>query len=128
MVPIVHFTRRLLLSISLVQGHDIFWVQLSVQMAVSTFFVIFVGWYMPFDTNKANRLEIFTECVTVFALYILMLFTDFVPGAETRYYCGAFFIALVIIYTLVHLTVIVHEALVNLKRAFKRWLYKRRRL
>ena len=85
-----------------------------------------MGWYRPYETEKANRLELFTECVTVIALYTLMLFTDFVPAAETRYTCGAFFIALIIIYTLVHLTVIVHVAVVNLKQAIRRWLYKRR--
>ena len=78
-------------------------------MAVSTACIIVVGWYMPYDSLKANRLELFTECVTLGVLYTLIMFTDFVSDPETRYSCGKVFMALMVLYTVVHVYLLVHS-------------------
>ena len=100
-------------------------------MMISTAFIIVVGWFRPFDSSKANKLEMFTECVTMGVCYCLMLFTDFVGDPETRFKCGNFFIAIVILYAVVHLSVLLHIFLMNVTRncrwcKHRRWLRKKR--
>ena len=79
------------------------------QIVVSTACIIVVGWYMPYDSLRANRLELFTECVTLCVLYSLIMFTDFVGDPETRYTCGKVFMALMVLYTVVHVSLLVHS-------------------
>ena len=92
---------------------------------ISTAFIIVVGWYRPFDSIKANRLELFTECATMGVCYCLMLFTDFVGEPETRYSCGNFFIFVVILYAVVHISVLLHIFIMNVTRNC-RWCKHRR--
>ena len=95
-------------------------------MIVSTTFMIIVGWYRPFDTATANRLEIFTECITLGVLYTLMLYTDFVPEAADRYTCGPIFIALIMVYLAVHLSVIAFVAGLNARQSCRRCMIRRK--
>ena len=78
-------------------------------MLISTVFIIVVGWFKPFDSLRSNRLELFTECVTLGVLYTLIMFTDFVGDPETRYTCGKVFMALMLLYTVVHVSLLVHS-------------------
>ena len=99
-------------------------------MFISTFYIIVVGWVQPFESKLANRLETFTECITLGTLYLLMLFTDFVPESETRYAMGFVFIALVLLFAAVHLTVLAIESFKSLRsciirRYVRRMQYKR---
>ena len=45
----------------------------------------------------------------------MMLFTDFVPDSKHRYKCGFIFIALIMVYLAVHLTVIAKVSGMNLR-------------
>ena len=78
LIPIAHFLRRFLLCIVLIFSTELFWVQLAVQMALSTALIIIIGWARPFESQYLNRLELFSEYVTTCTLYTVMLFTDFV--------------------------------------------------
>ena len=103
-------------------------VQIALQMIVSTAFIIIVGWYRPFETAASNRLQLFTECITLGALYTMMLFTDFVPDAKDRYICGSIFIALLMIYLVVHLTVIMRVSGLNARQSCRRCMIRRKRM
>ena len=89
-------------------------------MAISTFYIIVVGWYRPFETWKANKLELFTEATTLGVLYCLMMFTNFVGDPEIRYSCGNIFIALILLYTAVHLAVMMKGLLSQMKACYRR--------
>ena len=121
-----HFMRRFLLCISLVCWREPVSIQIVLQMAFSMAYIGTVAWYRPFETALANRLEIFTECVTLGALYTLMLFTDFVPEAQTRYMCGVYFIGLLMVYLAVHLIVILRESSFNVLVRLRRCKARRR--
>ena len=95
-------------------------------MAISTFYIIVVGWYRPFETWKANKLELFTETITLGVLDCLMMFTNFVSDPETRYSCGNLFIAVILLYTAVHLAVMMNGLLSQMKACYRR-RYQRRR-
>ena len=64
-------------------------------MVFSSANICFVGLFQVYENQRANRLEIFSEVITLCTLYLLLLFTDFVPPSRTRYNIGFFFIALV---------------------------------
>lgn len=115
LIPIIHFVRRLLIGLTLVLSPSNFWVQLATQMFVSSAFIILVGWVQPFDSRLANRMEMFTECVTLGTLYLLLVFTDFVPLPETRYSMGFVFIALIMIFAAVHIGVLVKMSYLSLR-------------
>ena len=126
----MYFVRRLLIGMTIVLSPNNFWMQLAPQMLISTFYIIIVGWVQPFESKLANRLETFTECITLGTLYLLMLFTDFVPESETRYALGFVFIALVLLFAAVHMTVLVIVSYKSLrsciiKRYVRRMQYKR---
>ena len=48
-------------------------------------------------------------------LYSLMLYTDFVPDYKHRYKCGFIFIALIMVYLAVHLSVIAKVSGMNVR-------------
>ena len=59
-------------------------------------------------------------------LYTLMLFTDFVPDAKDRYMCGFIFIALILVYLAVHLSVIAVVSCANARQSLRRCKMRRR--
>ena len=126
LIPLIHFARRMLLAISLVLANDRILTQIILQMAISTVSIIVQSWYKPFDSQKSNRLELFTESVILGTLSCLMLFTDGETNPETRYKYGYIFIALMILYTAVHMSVLLHAVIVSVKRRVRRWLILRR--
>ena len=89
-------------------------------MAISTALIIIIGYAMPYESKRANRLELFNESITVTMLYVLQLFTDFIGSAEDRHRCGYIFIALVAVFTIVHIGLLVVSSLVRVKVALKR--------
>ena len=96
-------------------------MQLAVQMAISTALIITIGWIRPFDSIYANRLELFNESITVGTLYTLLLFTDFVQSADGRHSCGYIFISLILVFAVVHLTLLIKASVSNLKFGIMRY-------
>ena len=72
-------------------------------MMISVFMVIYLRWYKPMESPLTNMMETFNECTTIFLLYCLMCFTDFVPDEETRSKIGLFYIGVNLFHILVHL-------------------------
>ena len=43
---------------------------------------IYIGYFKPFTSRHANRLENFNEMLVSYATYMIVLFTGFVPEPE----------------------------------------------
>ena len=67
--------------------------------------IIYIQLVKPLETKLANRLETFTEIMTLFLLYIMMSFTD-VEKSEMRYEYGKAFIGTICTYVAVHVYLI----------------------
>jgi len=52
-------------------------------MYVQTLILIYLGWYMPMDSELSNYLHLFTEILILLQTYPLLLFTDYVVSPKT---------------------------------------------
>ena len=80
-IPILLLARRAIFVATVIYLADFTWAQLAIQNFVSLGAVIFIMWYKPMRSNRANRVEVFNECTILLLNYLLMCFTDFVPDA-----------------------------------------------
>ena len=70
-------------------------------------------------------METFNELVTMGTIYLLMLFTDFVPRPEERHLSGFFLIGLVSVYALVHVGLLSIDTFKKVRHQIKRCIRKR---
>jgi len=94
-------------------------------MYLSIAVMIAIGLSEPLETKKLNRIEMFNEAFVMFAIYHLVIFTDFVPDIETKYLMGWSCIAVTSFNMLVNLTIVFIETMVDLHHKLKRWLKKK---
>mmetsp|Transcript_15593 Transcript_15593/g.18532 ORF Transcript_15593/g.18532 Transcript_15593/m.18532 type:complete len:82 (-) Transcript_15593:422-667(-) len=67
--------------------------------------IILLQWWKPLEDAYSNYMETFNECTMLVLLYIMMLFSDFVPDAEMRSVMGIVYIAIVCTFGGVHLSI-----------------------
>lgn len=101
--PALFFARRIALIASVLLIVDYLWVQIAIQFAFSTTMIIYLMHVWPLETATANKMEVFNECTIILLHYGLMMFTDYVPEAETRHYIGWYYIAVSLGNILVHI-------------------------
>ena len=85
-------------------------------MMISTSLIIIIGWNRPYDSALANVMEVFAESTSILCLYCLLLFTDFVQKAVTRYDCGWGFIGAIMLFGAVSIIVIIGVSLRSSRR------------
>lgn len=76
---------------------------MALQIMISVFMVIFLGYNWPLESPFATKMEIFNECSIVILTYFLMGFTQVVPEYETRYQMGWAFIGFTLATISVHI-------------------------
>ena len=81
---------------------------------------MFILWFKPMETKKANMTEVFNDYTLLVLTYFLWCFTDVVSEPETRYILGYVFIGIVLSNLAVHQIVMITKALINLKLKYKR--------
>ena len=113
--PVVYLTRRMFFVLSVVYLPEHLWLQLMIQFYISTAMVIYLVWFSPLMDKSACQIEAFNEVSTIFLMYHLLSFSDFVPSVETRNYMGYSFIFFVCINIAVHLSGIARENYSKLK-------------
>lgn len=90
--PFFFILRRIMFVVSAIWLNNFVWSQIAIQFLCSTTSVIYLLHAYPFDEYKFTYLEVGNEVTSVFLLYCLLCFTDWVPLAETRYTMGWVFI------------------------------------
>lgn len=78
-VMLLFFARRMTLSLTLVYWQEFFWGQVALQYMISTFMIILLQWYNPYEQNSAVNWETFNEYANLSFIIILMCMSDFIP-------------------------------------------------
>ena len=114
LVPLSYFLRRIAMCLCLVFWIEFFWGQIAVQIMATVFVIILLQWSRPLESNFATNMETFNEVITLLVIYLLMCFSDFVGDPTMRNECGKAFIAIVIFYALVHITLLFKDVIAKL--------------
>ena len=72
-------------------------------------------------------METFSEVTTLFVLYMMMCFTDFVPDPMMRSHCGKAFIGIICIYAAVHIFFLLKNVCVQIRKAIQARCAKNKR-
>ena len=108
LIPISFFIRRLAFCLTVVFWLEFLWGQVAIQIMTSVIMVIFLQWSRPLDSRFSNNIETFNEVISIFTLYLLMCFSDFISDPMIRSLCGKAFIAIVCLYAFVHIFLLFH--------------------
>ena len=126
LIPISYFLRRLAMCVCLIFWKEFFWGQVAIQLLTSAGLIILVGWYRPLESNFANNMEMFNEVITLFILYLMMCFSDFVLDPETRSFCGFGFIAVICLYAFTHILFLIINVCLQIRHTIRSKYYARR--
>lgn len=77
----------------------------------------------PLETPFATKMEVFNESTIILLTYGLMMFTDFVPDPETRFFLGWCYISISLGNIFVHLTLLVFDSGKQITRQCRRKYY-----
>ena len=83
-------------------------------------------WYMPFETMKANLMEVMNDYTILALTYHLWCFTDIVWKPETRHELGFVFIGIVFTNIFVHIVFMLRETCIRAKLICKRRLNRKK--
>ncbi len=83
-----YYIRRFVLAITVVMMGQLLVAQFFIFIMTSIFQVILAGFIQPFKLAKMNRSEIINEIITIFIMYHIFCFTDWVPDAHVQYNLG----------------------------------------
>ena len=89
--------------------------------------VIILGWFMPLDSKFANWMEILNEMTTMYILYMVLCFSDFVIDPATRHMCGYMFIGVLATFVLIHLSFLVVSTYKAIRHSIRSYYYEGKR-
>ena len=90
--------------------------------------IILIGWHRPLDSNFANNMELLNELTTLWILYTVMCFSDFVGDPVMRNLVGWAFISILGVFLSIHLMFLFGNTCKSLYRSLRRCYYKHKRL
>ena len=108
--------RRLLIVIIIVLMPRISWCQVQLIINLNTAAMLYQGWYTPYKSLEFNNKELTNEGFIQLNTYFLIVFSDFVIEAETRYLMGWCNIGFLSLFVLVNLLLISRQHLINMSR------------
>ena len=129
-IPMLLFTRSLVLSLSLVYLQDNYKLQLGISLVITMSMAMFISTWQPYENKFENQLQTFNQFITLSILYVMMCFTDFVPDPEIRYSLG--YVQIVLVALMISATVLsmifsgCYSLRLHLKRCINRWCRKRK--
>jgi len=99
-------------------------VQLSIYCSLGL--LIYLVKWMPMDAKRHNFLAIFNECVLLVCSYMLLLYTEYVPSPELRYYFGDYLLYLLYVNFGLNLSVLAYDIYEIVRMHCKRKLHHRK--
>ena len=72
-------------------------------------------WVLPYDSASANGLDIMNEILSVIILYHVIIFTDWVPDPEVRYFFGKILITVTLSVMSIHILKMLGDNFVHIK-------------
>ena len=77
-VPIFFFIKRLIFVSFLVVANAYLWVQVATLNFIALASIMFILWFKPMETKKANMTEVFNDYTLLVLTYFLWCFTDII--------------------------------------------------
>ena len=121
LVPVYFFTKRLLFVSILITATSFLWIQVALLNFTTLASLNYTLGYKPFNSIKANALEVFNDCTVLVLTYHLWCFTDMVKEPETRHGLGYVFIAVCFVNIGVHIINMLSETIHKAKLSYKRY-------
>ena len=87
---------------------------------------MYVLWYMPLESTRANLFEVFNDVTLLLLTYLLWCFTDLIAEPETRNELGFVFIAIALGNVALHLITMVLESLCGIKEKCKQRIARKK--
>ena len=119
LMPTLYFVKRLLFASLLVGASEYLWVQVALLNFSTLASLMYVLWYMPLESTRANLFEVFNDVTLLLLTYLLWCFTDWIVEPETRHELGFIFIAISLGNVALHLFTMVLESLRGIKEKCK---------
>ena len=124
--PFIFFFRRVAFIVVVLCYRETLIMQLGVQNFISLLIVIYLQWYMPFESRFMNNIETFNELTALVLTYFLFCFTDFVAEPETRNDLGAYYNYVSFTNIGVHISIMLYDSFKKIKLSCKRRYYARK--
>ena len=83
-----YYIRRLALATTVVMLGHVLVIQFFIFIMTSIFQIILVGFIEPYENKRHNNTEIINEILTIFIMYHIFCFTEWVPDANVQYNLG----------------------------------------
>ena len=117
--------RKGLLALVVVFASEILWLQLAGLLYTSTAMMVTIGYSNARRTAFDRRMDHFNEIKLIVVTYHVMMFTGFVPNAETKWMIGYSCCLALVIGILVNSINVVVSPIRKTKKRIKIWLAKR---
>jgi hypothetical protein len=93
----VFLYRRLIFAVVLAFCQVSVVLQVQITIYCSLGLLIYLVKWMPMESKRQNFIAIFNECVLLVNSYLLLLYSEYVPTPELRYYFGDYLLYLLYI-------------------------------
>ena len=80
---------------------------------------MYILWYKPLDSRRANLTEVFNDVTLLLLTYLLWCFTDWIREPETRHNLGFVFIGVSLGNICTHLITMLVETAIKTKLRYK---------
>jgi len=108
---VVFGIRRLIYAFAVVMCGEYFILQFVMLISLCLAGIIYQNYFLPFRTPHLNNMEIFNEVCFIGCVYHLLVFTDFVDGADLKYQTGWSMIMLTLLIIAVNVGMILFKIL-----------------
>ena len=112
--PFFFVVRRLLFIVAAIFLENFLWGQLAIQFFCSVTMIIYLCTFWPFVEPIFTKIEIMNEVTSIFLLYHMFTFTDWVPDASVRYLLGWSFIAVISANLAFHLSILTRSSIAKI--------------
>ena len=93
-VPCLFYLRRIAVTLSVIYLRNFVMSSLYIMALLSSIMIVSLLLINLMKSSFDSKIEIMNELFTNLSLYSILLFTDFVPELEYRYYYGFVYMAL----------------------------------
>ena len=93
-------------------------------MMASTLVIIILMWFKPLNSIWNVKMETFNEYTSVVIIILFMCMSDFVPDLDMKHTIGKVYIAVIVLFVVVHIAPMLWTRVKRLQLSMKR-LYNR---
>jgi len=120
MFNLIAMIRRYILVVVMILFPNNINAQIMSQVSCSLFMMGYTRYYMPFQQDVDNNMNVFCEIVTVLCSYHLFGFTLWVYSPQRRYEIGWSFLSFIILTVIVNFTVLGVTMIKNIKQDYRK--------